>query len=174
VVMLVLHRPWESESQLRHVLAQDSPLPVQVARHLVPMAPAHVYLGEPSRHLKLGWRGRAELVDDPDRVYANRTVDLLFDSLAERGAARTIGVILSGSLADGSSGLCALKSSGGLAMIVPPEESGMARSAAAHVRAVDFIGSPTDIGGEKARIVREHPYAKPLDELERAPKADSR
>ena len=164
--MAVLHRPWEFESYLRQVLERCSRLPIEVARDRAPMAGGRVYLGEPWRHLRLGWRGRAELVEDPDRTYANRTVDLLFNSLAERGAGRTIGVILSGSLDDGSSGLCAIKASGGLAMIVPPGGSpgsqvgrGMAQNAAARLETIDFVGNPEAIGLEIEKIIRTCPYA---------------
>jgi two-component system, chemotaxis family, protein-glutamate methylesterase/glutaminase len=166
VVMAVLHRPWEFESHLRQVLEPCSRLPIEVARDRATMARGHVYLGEPWSHLRLGWRGRAELVEDPHRTYANRTVDLLVNSLAERGAGRTIGIILSGSLDDGSSGLCAIKASGGLAMIVPPGGSpvrqvgrGMAQNAAAHLATIDFVGSPEAIGLEIEKIIRTCPHA---------------
>jgi len=162
VVMAVLHRPWEFESHLRQVLERDSRLPVEIARNLMRMTRGRVYLGEPWRHLRLGWRGCAELVEDPDRAYRNRTVDLLFDSLADRGAGRTIGVILSGALSDGSNGLQALKSSGGLAMTVLPnalKEREMALNAARRLETIDFVGSPEAIALEIEKIIRARPYA---------------
>jgi two-component system chemotaxis response regulator CheB len=167
VVMVVLHRPWELESHLSEVLQRASRLPIVIARDLMPMASGRVYLGEPSQHLRLGWRSCAELVEDPDRGYSNRTVDLLFDSLAERGAGRTIGVILSGSLDDGASGLCAIKASGGLVMtVLPSPQADMARSAAARLEIVDFVGRPEEIAFEIERIVRAHPYASLRSDLE--------
>jgi two-component system chemotaxis response regulator CheB len=170
IVMAVVHRSSHRESLLQRVLQQYSCLPVEVVRHLVPLARGRVYLGEPWRHLRLGWRRCAELVEDPDRFFRNRTVDLLFDSLADRGAGRTIGVILSGSLDDGANGLRALKTSGGLAMIVPPNaltEREMARNAAAHVETIDFIGSPEAIALEIEKIIRACPYASLRYDVER-------
>jgi chemotaxis response regulator CheB len=135
---------------------------IVVAKNLLPMASGRVYLGEPSHHLRLGWNRRAQLVEDRDRAYSNRTVNLLFDSVADRGAGRSIDVILSGPLDDGASGLCAIKASGGLVMTVLPStqvEGGMARSAAARLENIDFVGSPEEIGFEIERIVHAHPYA---------------
>jgi two-component system chemotaxis response regulator CheB len=141
------------------VLEQESRLPIEIARDLMPMSGGRVYLGEPWRHLRLGWRGCAELVEDPDRAYTNRTIDLLFDSLADRGAGRTI---LSGALNDGANGLRALKSCGGLAMTVLPnalKEREMALHAAMCLETIDFVGSPEAIALEIEKVIRARPYA---------------
>src|SRR3954468_3459214 len=92
VVMVVLHRPWEQISNLRAVLARGSRLPVLVAADGDRLKAGTVYIGEPSEHLTLIWHSIAELVDDPLRRHQNRTVDLLFISLAEFAKARTIAV----------------------------------------------------------------------------------
>jgi two-component system, chemotaxis family, protein-glutamate methylesterase/glutaminase len=156
VLLAVVHRPWELKSQLRQILEQESPMPIEIARHLAPLSRGHVYIGEPARHLTLGWRGCAELIEDPARAYSNRTVDLLFRTLGKRGAGRTIGVILAGALDDGSEGIRVLKASNGLAMIVPPLRSQMAETAAARLKSLDFVGEPPDIAREIVRVVRSH------------------
>ena len=162
IVMVVLHRPWESRSELAKVLNQESRLPVQVARDGERLQAGRVYIGEPARLLRLGWHQCAELVDDPRRLHSNRTVDLLFDSAAERGAGRTIGIVLSGALDDGARGLARMEAAGGHTMIVPPSDAaarGMARNAAAGLGALNFVGDAPMIAKEIERIVRSTPAA---------------
>jgi chemotaxis response regulator CheB len=78
VVMAVQHRPWELKSDLCEILQRASRLPIVVARDLKPMDSGHVYLGEPSRHLRLGWRRCAELVED--RIVPTPTARLISSS----------------------------------------------------------------------------------------------
>jgi two-component system chemotaxis response regulator CheB len=155
IVMAVLHRSFDSESHLREILQTDCRLPVMVAVNGATLVRGQVWLGEPSRHLRLAAGAQAELVDDPGRTYGNRTIDLLFHSLARWGGGRAIGVILSGSLDDGARGLRAIADSGGLAMTVPPsfETGGMAASAAARVKRLDFEGVPRAIAAEIAQVM---------------------
>jgi two-component system, chemotaxis family, protein-glutamate methylesterase/glutaminase len=54
-----------------------------------------VYIGEPSQHLILAARSFGEIIDDPKRLHRNRTVDLLFRSVAKNGMGWMIGVVLS-------------------------------------------------------------------------------
>jgi two-component system chemotaxis response regulator CheB len=83
------------------------------------------------------------LINDPERQYGNRTVDLLFQSVATHGGGRIVGVILSGSLDDGSRGLAAIHHSGGLTMVLSPDAShrrGMPENAIAYNGPIDVIG----------------------------------
>ena len=93
-----------------------------------------VYIGEPSQHLTLAINGVGELVNDPSRHYGNRTIDLLFHSVAAHAGPRAIGVILSGTLDDGSRGLVAMHEAGGITMVLTPSslpEHGMPSNAIA-------------------------------------------
>ena len=105
VVMIVLHRSWNRPTQLRAILAYDCALPIIVAAHGRRFESGTVYIGEPSAHLTLAANNFTELVVDPARRYGGRTVDLLFTSIAKHAGKRMIGVVLSGSLDDGSRGL---------------------------------------------------------------------
>jgi two-component system chemotaxis response regulator CheB len=89
-------------------------MPVMVANRGERFEPAHAYIGEPGDHLTLAARSFGELVSDPEAQYRNRTVDLLFHSVAMHGGTRIIGVILSGSLDDGSRGAASIHHAGGL------------------------------------------------------------
>jgi two-component system chemotaxis response regulator CheB len=83
--------------------------------------------------------------------HRNRTIDILFNSVAAHARARGIGVVLSGSLSDGSRGLAAIAHAGGVSMVLTKEgiaERGMPENA------VDFDG-PIDVLGSAATIARE-------------------
>jgi two-component system chemotaxis response regulator CheB len=158
VVMVVLHRPWNIKSQLRAVLSRSSALPVLVARPGEQLNEGHVYIGEPSDRLALAPTLMGKLVADPLRVHRNRTVDLLFNSLAAHCNIRMIGVILSGSLDDGARGLAAINHAGGLVMAAKPKPSvtgDMPENAIAYDGPVDFIGSPRELAIAIAAEVRK-------------------
>ena len=150
VVLVVLHRPWDRLSHLQAVLARASNMPVVIASDGERFDPGTVYIGAPADHLTLASRSFGELIDDPGRVYGNRTVDLLFGSVAAHGAGRVVGVVLSGSLDDGSRGLAAIHHSGGLTMVLTPRaEAGSEMP----LNAVAYDG-PIDVRGDPAQIAR--------------------
>src|SRR3954469_16314162 len=109
IVMVVLHRPWHAPSELRAILARECALPVIIAVPGEHFQVGTVYIGEPSVHLTLAADTFGDLIDDPDRHYGGRTVDLLFKSIAAHAGTRMIGIVLSGSLDDGSRGLAACR-----------------------------------------------------------------
>ncbi len=155
VVLVTLHRPVARESLLQQVLSHVSRLPVVVARSGELLCPGKCYLGAPSHHLTVGPGLVATLVHDgPSR---GRSIDLLFDSLARNAGPRTIGVVLSGLLKDGTQGLAALKAAGGKALVQSPDEARfkeMPRSAIAFAGPVDKVGPISELAQEICRLVR--------------------
>jgi two-component system chemotaxis response regulator CheB len=144
VVMVVLHRPSDRISNLRIVLAADSPMPVVIAEEGERLEPGVCYIGEPADHLTLAARSLVRLVGGPDHAFRNRTIDLLFASVAAHAGKRMIGVILSGALDDGSRGLAAIHAAGGLTMVLTPDSlgsPGMPENAISYDGPVDLIGS---------------------------------
>jgi hypothetical protein len=125
VVMVVLHRPVDAISRLREVLATATPASVVVAREGEALEQGRVYIGEPAHHLTLLAGGGAGLVPGVANEYRNRTVDVLFRSLAAHAGASAVGVVLSGSLDDGSRGLAAIHAARGVTMVLtPPDRRG--------------------------------------------------
>ncbi|MCJ2137269.1 chemotaxis protein CheB [Methylobacterium sp. J-026] len=145
VILVVLHRSWDKPSNLKPVLERACTLPVVIAEEDDKFEQGTVYIGEPAQHLTLAARSLGEIIHDPDRVHGNRTVDLLFRSVARHGQGRMIGIVLSGSLDDGSRGLAAIHEAGGLTMVLTPDPEpyrGMPRNAINYDGPVDVIGSP--------------------------------
>jgi two-component system chemotaxis response regulator CheB len=115
-----------------------------------------VYIGEPDQHLTLAMQNFGRLVDDPQRAHGNRTIDLLFRSVVRRENGRMIGVVLSGSLDDGSRGLAAIHDAGGLTRVLTPgllPRKGMPENAIAYDGPIDTIGNPQLIANAIVRAV---------------------
>lgn len=160
-VLVTLHRPVERESQLHHVLAQVSRLPVVVARQGEQLRPGKCYLGSPYRHLTVGPGLVANLVHDG--FYRGHNIDLLFSSLARNAGKRTIGVVLTGLLKDGTQGLVALKEAGGKALVqslVEARFDDMPRSAIAFDGPIDKIAPIGELAREICRLVHSSAPAR--------------
>lgn len=156
VTLIVLHRPSGQQSHLREVLARRSPMPVRIAVAGQRLLPGIAYIGEPGAHLTILETGFPALVVHEDCTHRNRTVDLLFQSVADSGAPNIIGVILAGSLDDGSRGLAAIHSANGYTMALEPEDNqqiGMPENAICFDGPVDVIGSVSEIAEGILRLL---------------------
>ena len=165
VVLVVLHRAWGSHSYLKEILGSATKLPVIIAIDGARFEAGNVYIGEPSEHLTLAAKSCIEIVSDPGRRYGNRTVDLLFKSVAAHAKQCTIGVVLAGGLDDGSRGLAAIHSAGGLTMALTPTlgERGMPENAIAYDGPINVIGNPHEIAAAITLAVTPRPAAgRPL------------
>jgi len=162
-LFVVHHFPAHSISALPSILSRAAHLPVRNARDGEPVSPGYIYVGRPDRHLLL-MPGLIRLTRGP-REHGNRpALDPLFRSAARSYGSRVIGVILSGTLNDGTVGLHAIKSAGGLAVVQDPEQAsypGMARSALEHVE-VDHVAPAGELGGLLARLAREPALPAPV------------
>ena len=156
VVMVVLHRPSDRPSHLREVLARTCDLPVLVAEEAEGLVHGACYIGEPAGHLTLVDRHVAHLVADANHRLRNRTVDALFNSLANHAGPRAIGVVLSGSLDDGSRGLAAIHAAGGMTMVLDPglKPRGMQQNAIDHDGPVSFVGTAMAIADRISQVIR--------------------
>lgn len=156
VVLIVLHRLFDQPSQLSHVLSYATDSMVIIAKDGEQFEPGYCYIGEPSSHITVTMRGFCKLVIDPVAHFRNRTVDLLFNSVATLGGNHIIGVILSGNLDDGARGLEAIHVAGGWTMVTTPTASRlstMPSNAINYDGPVSFIGSPQQIGEAIQRLV---------------------
>ena len=155
IVMVVLHRPSDGISALRNVLANASTIPVVVAEEAEMLEAGTCYIGEPDRHLTIGPEGEVVLVAGAGHRLRNRTVDALFLSLARLAGPRTIGVVLSGSLDDGSRGVAAIHKAGGITMVLDPEQKprGMQQNAIDYDGPISVIGNAEMIGGVIGHLV---------------------
>jgi two-component system chemotaxis response regulator CheB len=139
-LFVTIHFPPTSASALPRILNRAGPLPAAHARDGEQIGAGKIYIAPPDHHLLI-FRDRMRLHRGP-RENGNRpAVDPMFRSAALAYGPRVVGVILSGNLDDGTSGLLAIKRRGGVAVVQDPEEaifSSMPESAIQHV-AVEHI-----------------------------------
>lgn len=151
VVLIVLHRPFDTVSHLQAVLNRNSTLPIHIAKDGDRFRPGNGYIGEPDAHLALAANSYGELIADPNKLYGNRTVDVLFRSVAIHATGGFIVIVLSGSLDDGSRGLAAIREAGGVTMVLTQPTTtwpGMPENALRFAGPIDFVGSPEAIAAE--------------------------
>jgi two-component system, chemotaxis family, protein-glutamate methylesterase/glutaminase len=123
-VFVVMHTAPDSPGVLAHILDRSGPLPASNAENRARIQPGRVYVAPPDRHLLLE-PGAMRLTHGPKENRFRPAVDPLFRSAAQVYGPRVVGVILTGGLDDGTSGLWAVKQLGGLAVVQDPDEAFM-------------------------------------------------
>lgn len=121
-VLIVLHIPARGLGMLSTVAAAAGPLPVRQAEDGMRIERGHVYIGAPDHHMLVD-DGRIRLGRGPRENMVRPAIDPLFRSAAIAHGPRVIGVVLSGLLSDGASGLSAIKRCGGLALVQDPSDA---------------------------------------------------
>ena len=146
--ILVQHLDPTHESMMVDLLAGHTSMPVRQAADKMHVEREHLYLIPPGTYLSVA-NGALHVSQPPVRHGARLPFDFLLNSLAEEYGARAICVILSGTGADGSLGLKAVKERGGLVIAQDPDEAGydgMPRSAIM-TGAVDLVLPVAEIPG---------------------------
>ena len=152
-VLVVLHVPSTRTSVLPHILNQNGPLRAGHASEGEPIERGRIYVAPPDRHL-LVRTGHVHLTLGPPENGHRPAVDPLFRSAARAYGSRVIGVVLSGTLDDGTAGMLAIKAHGGLGVVQGPADArypGMPGSAAAHAT-VDHVLTAASMGRLLARL----------------------
>ena len=121
-VFVVVHVSPGAYSRLPEILTRAGRLPATHAEHGQAIEPGRIYVAPPDRHL-LVRHGYLELNRGPRENHTRPAIDPLFRSAARAFGTRAIGVILSGALYDGSTGLLAIKTRGGIAIVQDPREA---------------------------------------------------
>jgi two-component system chemotaxis response regulator CheB len=149
-VFIVLHIPAQAASVLPGILNRSGPLPATHLKDGEAIQHGRIYVAPPDYHLLLK-HGCIRLARGPMENGHRPAIDPLFRTAARAYGRRVTGVILSGTLDDGTAGLMELKMRGGMAVVQDPDDalfSGMPRSAVDNVD-VDHVLPLSDI----ARVV---------------------
>jgi two-component system, chemotaxis family, protein-glutamate methylesterase/glutaminase len=162
-VFVVLHLPATGTSALPEILHRHGPLPAAHVRDGEPIRPGRIYVAPPDHHVLLR-TGHVHLSRGPREHGHRPAIDPLFRSAAREYSTRVIGLVLSGALDDGTAGLLAIKSRGGIAVVQDPADAlypGMPSNALEHVP-VDHVLPATSMGELLARLVAD-PAEPPSD-----------
>lgn len=121
-IAVVQHRQPVTSDALQFVLQQACALPVREAVDKQPIEPGKVYLAPVGYHLLVDGDHFALSTEDPI-LFAQPSIDVLFETAAESFGARAIGVVLTGSSEDGADGLAAIRRQEGVALIESPAQA---------------------------------------------------
>ncbi|WP_018614733.1 chemotaxis protein CheB [Segetibacter koreensis] len=121
-VFVVLHIPPFSETRLALILTKSGPLQAVQPRDGEEIKPGIIYVAANDHHLLLE-NGKVVVKKGPKENRFRPSIDALFRSAAYVYGPRVVGIVLSGLLDDGTSGLWSIKRLGGTTIIQQPEDA---------------------------------------------------
>ncbi|HEY1241216.1 MAG TPA: chemotaxis protein CheB [Bryobacteraceae bacterium] len=121
-VFVVLHRPPRERNLLTDFLNRAGPVPACQAVEGEPIRPARIYVPAPDRHLILA-ENHVHISRGPKEGLQRPSINVTFRSAARSYGKRVIGVLLSGMLDDGASGLWEIARQGGVTIVQDPDEA---------------------------------------------------
>jgi two-component system, chemotaxis family, protein-glutamate methylesterase/glutaminase len=152
----VQHLSRDRHSYMAEILARRTALRVKDAADGDQVVPGSLLMAPPDRHLLVTTRLTVRLTESERVRFVRPSADLLFESAAACCWERTLGVVLSGSGSDGSTGVRAIKNAGGTVVAQDPasaDSKGMPAAAIA-TGCVDHIVPLPRIGQAILRLVQ--------------------
>ena len=170
-VLVVLHLSPRGRSNLAAILDRSGPLDAVEAADGAPLETGQIICARPDHHLVV----EGEIIRVPRGAHENLhrpSVDVLFRSAAANHDARTCGIILSGALDDGTSGMRAIAATGGMTIVQDPDDA-LVPSMPQHVLEAiepDHILAADEIGRRMPAMLRQpgRSSVRSLDEHRRA------
>jgi two-component system CheB/CheR fusion protein len=162
--VFVHHLSSSSESHLTEILQRETSMPVIKVKDGMKIKPDHVYVIPPKTYMSIAAH---QLTLLPRAASDLHPIDFFLNTLASNFQHNAIGIILSGTDADGTLGLKAIKQEGGITFA--QDESAAHNQMpvkATEAGYVDYVLPPHRIAEELAMLIR-HPYAvaSPNEEL---------
>lgn len=179
-VLVVLHTSSHADSLLPQIMQRASRLPVIHPTDKTPIERGRVYIAPPDYHMILE-DSMVRVLQGPRENLHRPAIDPLFRSAAAAHGRRVIGIVLTGLLDDGTSGLMVVRAAGGEAIVQDPATAlfpSMPRNALkqvpdAHVLAVEKIpdlvvnlvreelpDAPPAASPPKGRVAKETRYTE--------------
>ena len=121
-VFIVQHIASMHRSQLDRILSGRTSLTVEPGENNKPILPGHIYITPTDQHLIVK-EGYMKVSYGPTENGSRPSINTLFRSAAVAYRHRTIGVLLTGLLSDGTRGLQAIHECGGITVVQDPEEA---------------------------------------------------
>jgi two-component system, chemotaxis family, CheB/CheR fusion protein len=165
--VVVVHLSADQPSVLAEILAPFSPMPVTQVAEDQTIEPNRIYVIPPGRNLS-DVDGQLRLSTIDKGVESRSAIDHFFETLANAHEERSIGIVLSGTGADGSLGVGRIKQQGGLTIAQDPTEAqfdAMPRNAIATGH-IDFVLPVREMPRRMLRFAATQPQidiAEPFD-----------
>lgn len=170
-VFVVLHIRPDATSHLAEILSSRGTVPASNAEDGEEIRPGRIYVSRPDHHLLIESE-RIVVRRGPKENRFRPSVDALFRSAAYTHGPRVIGIVMSGALDDGTSGLWSIRRFGGVTIVQDPQDASfdsMPLSALDQVE-VDHTLAARDIGplvATLAGMVPVTPVDPPAELLDR-------
>jgi two-component system chemotaxis response regulator CheB len=157
-LFVVLHTTADGQGLLAALLDRHGGLPARLAENGEEIRRGRIYVAPSDRHLLIE-KSRVYTTHGPRENRARPAIDPMFRTAAAAHGSSVIGVILSGSLDDGATGLAAIKRCGGTAVVQDPDDAfdaEMPRSAVESTE-VDHVLPAAAIGDRLQKLVGSAP-----------------
>jgi two-component system chemotaxis response regulator CheB len=162
-VCIVTHLPAHPHSRLPDILSRAGPLPASHPEDGERFQAGHIYCAPADHHLLI--EGDLLLIRrGPTENRFRPSIDALFRSAAYMHRERVIGVVLSGMLDDGTSGLWSIKRLGGITVVQNPDDAlydSMPLSALQQVE-IDHIVRAEDLAAKLTALLAEPVHTEPV------------
>jgi two-component system, chemotaxis family, CheB/CheR fusion protein len=154
--IFVHHLSREHDSQLSEILQRETTMPVQKAEDGMEIKPNRVYVIPSNSFMSIS---DGHLTVRPRREQDVHAIDYFLEALSSSYQHNAIGILLSGTDADGTLGLKAIKQQGGITF-AQDETATYVKMPTNAMEAgyVDYVLPPARIAEELAALI-QHPYA---------------
>ncbi|MBV8879010.1 MAG: PAS domain-containing protein, partial [Planctomycetaceae bacterium] len=145
------------QSFLSHLLSRNARLPIVELTSSVVLEPNKFYVAVPGTELRQEGT-MVRVLPKPPETAPHLTIDAYFESVARAWGGRTIGILLSGLGSDGTRGLRAIRTAGGITIVQDPASAthdSMPQSAI-EAGVVDRVVPAKAIARELTRLTRHH------------------
>jgi two-component system, chemotaxis family, CheB/CheR fusion protein len=167
--VVIVHLDPYHESQMAELVQVNSGMPVRQITQSLTVEQNHVYIIPPDKDLAMG-DGELRVVARMEPAHGRAPIDVFFRTLAETHGVEAIGVILSGTGADGTQGIRWIKERGGVTMAQTPSDAeyGAMPHSAIETGQVDVVLPAADLAAELTRLRRASTIALPAEAAELA------
>lgn len=161
-IFIAQHVASHSPGMLPYLLSKAGPLPAVHPKSATLFEAGTIYVAPPDRHMLIQ-DGYIRLSHGPQENLARPAIDPLFRSAAVNYGPAVVGVVLTGQLNDGTSGLLAIKDRGGFTIVQDPSEAtsrSMPQSAIRHMK-VDKICTLDEMARLFVELANDAPPPEP-------------
>lgn len=162
-IFIVLHLAPFSESNLPNIINRACGLKASHPKDGEEIKPGHIYVAPPDHHLLFEKGNRIGVKKGPMENRFRPSVDALFRSAALIHGPRIIGIILSGLLDDGTSGMWNIQRCGGTTIVQEPADAlypGMPKNVLQYVE-VDQMLPVSEMSSLLARLTKQKAPKRP-------------